>query len=88
MASSVAESFSHMFYPPDSLIIEERPSYMILKRAVCAVLCRGPPAELEDTIERSRVLLTYSYVDHAEWTPHPLMADMKINLSDMESRAR
>ena len=87
MAAAVAESFSHMFYQPDSLVIEERPSHMILKRAACAVFNRGPSHQLEATIERARVLLTYSYVD-TDWTPHPLMADMKVNLTDVESRAR
>ena len=70
------------------LLVEERPSLQLLKRAVCAVLYRGPANEVETTIKKAYNYLYYSNLAGLGYVEHPLMADLKVNLTSPDTRAR
>ena len=70
------------------VIISTNPGKEIISRAVIAVLLFSPAKEIELTINRSRELLEYSLLTRDTWIKHPLRADMEIDITTVESRAR
>ena len=69
-------------------IISKDPDRTILTRAAVAVILMSPAHELEHTLVRAKELLEYALLTHAEWLPHPLRADLQVDLSTFEGRAR
>ena len=69
-------------------IISKDPDRTILTRAAMAVFLMSPAHELEHTLVRTKELLEYALLTHAEWLPHPLRADLHVDLSSIEGRAR
>ena len=69
-------------------IISKDPDRTILTRAAMAVFLMSPAHELEHTLVRTKELLEYALLTHAEWLPHPLRADLHVDLSTIEGRAR
>ena len=69
-------------------IISKDPDRTILTRAAMAVFLMSPAHELEHTLVRTKELLEYALLTHAEWLHHPLRADLHVDLSSIEGRAR
>ena len=75
------------FVIPD-MVVESRPGFQYLTRAAINILAYGPPEELEETIVRANWYLTYSQLVMDIWRQSPLMANMKLDLSSPNGRAR
>ena len=72
---------------PD-LILSHNLSSELTTRAIIAVLLMGPASELDKTIDRAKTLLEYSVQATDTWIPQPLRADMVLDISSAEQRAR
>ena len=48
----------------------------------------SPAEELDQTVERTRMLLELAMATYQDWLRHPLRADLRVDLSSPESRAR
>ena len=70
------------------LILAHNHSSELTTRAIIAVLLMGPASELDKTIDRAKTLLEYSVHATDTWIPQPLRADMVLDLSSSEQRAR
>ena len=70
------------------VIISYYPEFSILTRAAVAVLLMSPAEELDQTVERTRMLLELAMATYQDWLRHPLRADLRVDLSSPESRAR
>ena len=70
------------------VIISYYPEISILTRAAVAVLLMSPAEELDQTVERTALLLDYALITSRSWRRHPLRADLRVDLSSPESRAR
>ena len=83
-----AEAMDQELNMERELIITRDPDRTILTRAAMAVFLMTPADELEHTLVRTKELLEYALLTHAEWLRHPLRADLQVDLSTIEGRAR
>ena len=84
----VDEAMDHGPNMDREIVITKDPDRTILTRAAMAVFLMSPAHELEHTLVRTKELLEYALLTHAEWLPHPLKADLHVDLSSIEGRAR